>query len=112
MTMLGAVIKQLAKHKVLLTVDIIPPTNTETPASTVHEIMECLAKEVGKTEFKEKLQDTKARIYFSMTDVSKFTDTVQERTQQGTIEEIVDVPVPQVMASCAEGVTLSFSLSL
>ena len=44
-----------------------------------------------------------------MTDVSKLMDALQERIQQSTVEEIVDVPVPQVEASCAQGVTLSFS---
>ena len=96
--LLGAVIKQLAKHTVWLTGDIVPPRNTEIPGSTVHKVMESLAKEIDRTAFKEKLQDTKASIDFSMTDVSKLTDTVGGpniagnrlcQTQSGSLEALI-----------------------
>ena len=88
---LGAVIKQLAKHTVWMTGDIVPSRNTEIPGSDVYEVTENFAKEIVQTS-----------IDFSMTDVSKLTDRVQEGIQQSIVEEIVDDLVAQVMASCAE----------
>ena len=89
--MLGAVIKQLVKHDVWTTGDIVPSMNTEIPRSDVHG--SSLAKEIIQTS-----------IGFSMTDVSKLTDTVHERILLSIVKEIVDDAVPQVMP---KGATLS-----
>ena len=82
--MLGAVIKQLEKQNVWMNGDIIPSRNAEIPGNEIRGITESLEKEIVQTS-----------IDFNMTDVSKLTDTVQERIQQSTVEEIVDDPVPQ-----------------